>query len=159
MSPRAQAGAAHAGTLPAAQASRTHGWGTTTMATLPPQLAATPVTAILTRDVATITADRPLAEVGQLMLNEGHGGYAVVDANGTLIGMISELDLIGKRGQVVGDVMSRGLISVPETATAADVATLMGLHGLRRVPVVRDGRLLGMVRRSELLRIVVASMT
>jgi len=77
----------------------------------------------------------------------------VVSADGALVGMVSAYDIISKRGQTVGEIMSRGVISVGEEASADQVASLMGLHGIRRVPVVREGQLVGIVSRSDLLRL------
>src|SRR5215218_343955 len=77
----------------------------------------------------------------------------VVDADGTLVGMVSEYDVISKRGTIVAEIMSRGVLSVGEDANTDQVAGIMGLHGIRRVPVVRDGRLVGIVSRTDLLRL------
>src|SRR3954452_20275204 len=48
--------------------------------------------------------------------------------------------------------MSPGCIGVPDTMLARDVATLMHSKGIKRVPVLRDGKLVGIVARSDLIR-------
>src|SRR4051794_22880784 len=104
---------------------------------------APPVRDIMTGDVATTTPDRPILDFARDLLDRGLSSMPVVDAHGALIGMVSEYDVISKRGQIVGDIMSRGVISVPDDTTTDHVAGLMGLHGIRRLPVLHDGRLVG----------------
>jgi CBS domain-containing protein len=121
-----------------------------------PEQTAVPVRAIMSRDVATTTPDTTVVDLARQLLDRGLGGMPVVDAGGALIGMVSEYDVISKRGATVAEIMSRGVLSVPEDATADQVAGIMGLHGIRRVPVVRDGRLVGLVSRTDLLRLFVS---
>jgi CBS domain-containing protein len=116
---------------------------------------APPVREIMSADVATTTPDRAVADFARELLDRGLSGMPVVDADGALIGMVSEYDVISKRGQTVGEIMSRGVISVTDDTDTDQVAGLMGLHGIRRLPVVRDGRLVGIVSRTDLLRLFV----
>ena len=75
----------------------------------------------------------------------------VVDSSGKVIGMVSGFDVISKRGRTVGEIMSRGVVSVKPGDSLDAVIQLMGLHGIRRVPV-REGELLvGIISRSDLL--------
>ena len=116
---------------------------------------AVPVRTIMTVDVATTTPETTVADLARQLLDCGLGGMPVVDSEGTLVGMVSEYDVISKRGATVAEIMSRGVLSVGEDATTDQVAGIMGLHGIRRVPVVRDGRLVGIVSRTDLLRVIV----
>jgi predicted transcriptional regulator len=110
------------------------------------------VAEIMTTVVVTTTADRPVEEVARELRARGFSGLPVVDEAGIPIGMVSEFDVISKRGRTVADIMTRGAISVTDETSAQQVVDLMGSHGIRRVPVVRDGRLVGIVSRSDLLR-------
>jgi len=58
--------------------------------------------------------------------------------------------------QRVADVMTRGIISVHETATLREVARLIMLHRIKRVPVVQDRKVLGVVGRADLLRALIS---
>ena len=116
---------------------------------------APPVREIMSADVATTSPDRAVLDFARELLDRGLSGMPVVDEEGALIGMVSEYDVISKRGRTVGEIMSRGVISVPDDAGADHVAGLMGLHGIRRLPVLRDGRLVGIVSRTDLLRLFV----
>jgi CBS domain-containing protein len=116
---------------------------------------AVPVREIMTGDVETTTPETTIAELARQLLDGGYSGMPVVDADGLLVGMVSEYDVISKRGTTVAEIMSRGVISVAEDAGTDHVAGIMGLHGIRRVPIVRDGRLIGIVSRTDLLRLFV----
>jgi CBS domain-containing protein len=105
------------------------------------------------RDPATTTPDRSLDEVALELIGRGLSGMPVLDADGRLVGIVSEYDLIAKRGRTVGEVMSRGVVSAAEDAEAAELAGLMGLHGIRLVPICRDERLVGVVDRGDLVRL------
>jgi CBS domain-containing protein len=111
------------------------------------------VAEIMTMEVVTTTADRPVEEVARELRTRSFGGLPVVDEAGIPIGMVSEFDIISKRGHAVAEIMTRGVISVGDETSADQVVALMGVHGIRRVPVVRDGRLVGIVSRSDLLRL------
>ena len=81
----------------------------------------------------------------------------VVDPSGALVGVISEHDILSKSGATVSDVMSRGVITIGANASAADAAQLMGLHGVHLLPVVEGSALVGVVTRSDLLRLYTQS--
>lgn len=108
---------------------------------------------IMTRDVITTSIDEPVERVARQLSKHGISGMPVVNTDGALVGMISEYDIISKRGKTTGDIMSRGVISVDAEAEAEQVATIVSMHGIRRVPVVRDGELIGIVSRADLVRL------
>lgn len=118
-----------------------------------------PITAaeLMTRDVVTASPATPVAELARTLLAHSIGGMPVVDETGRLVGMVSGFDVISKAGETTGEVMSRGVVSVTEDAGIEDVISLMGLHGIRRVPVCRDRHLVGIISRSDLLRHYVRS--
>ena len=60
-------------------------------------------------------------------------------------------------GQTAEQVMSTRVLTVTETDTAADVARIMGQHRIKRLPVMRDGKLAGIVTRADLLKILAGS--
>jgi len=136
---------------------------------------------VMTTTVITVTPDTPVQEVARLLLESGISGVPVVDAQGALAGIVSEGDLIdrvdgepGRRrrswwlelvrppedqardylklhGQRAQDVMTRDVVSVAEDAPLGEIARLLEKHRVKRVPVLRDGRLVGIVSRANLL--------
>ena len=106
---------------------------------------------IMTRKVVTTKTDRSIWDTARVLLDKGYGGMPVVDSDGKLIGMVSGFDVISKSGITVGEIMSRGVVYVNPTDSLEDVIHLMGLHGIRRVPVCEGERLVGIISRSDLL--------
>jgi CBS domain-containing protein len=138
---------------------------------------------IMTRDVAVVHPETTLMAAVKLMASRRISGMPVVDQHGTLVGMMSEGDVLGwhegfserearwfdllaegrelapdflrevqeQRRKVKG-LMSKNPITVTETTPAREIASLMHAHGIKRVPVLRDGKLVGIVTRTDLVR-------
>lgn len=107
---------------------------------------------LMTRAVVSARVETPVMELARLLLEHQIGGVPVIDDAGELVGMVSGFDVISKPGHTTGDIMSRGVVSVREIDGVEDVVSLMGLHGIRRVPVCEHRRLVGIISRSDLLR-------
>ncbi len=113
------------------------------------------------------------------MLEYGINSLPVLDGDGRLVGMVRIRDVLRvpapshsdtrivkwtplheKAAQLalttVDQVMARQVISVSEATTAMEVAALMANRGVHPIPVVRDGRLLGVVGRADVVRALLA---
>lgn len=140
---------------------------------------------LMTTSLVVVPPETPVAGVAELLASRGISAVPVTNAEGALLGLVTEGDLIrrlaeekrGPLGWFLGlfgdsrklaerfakahgaraeDVMTRGLVTVGEDASADDIARLMEKHQIRRVPVLRDGKLIGIVSRADLLRAVLA---
>jgi CBS domain-containing protein len=107
---------------------------------------------IMTAEVITVTPDISVERVARLMFERAISGLPVVDDEGMLVGIVSEFDVITKRGAVVGDIMSRNVVSVGEDTDPETIAELVG-QNIRRLPVLRDGRVVGIISRSDLIKL------
>lgn len=136
---------------------------------------------VMTIDVISVTPETPLREIAKLMCTKRISGVPVVDQENRIIGIVSEADLIGHvkivgerrpswwlsafvhgsllarefaktHGRTAGDVMTPDVITVAPTASVAEIATILEQHRIKRVPVVEDGKLVGIVTRSNLLQ-------
>jgi CBS domain-containing protein len=136
---------------------------------------------IMSRPVVTVTPDTPTVEAARLMLLHHIGGLPVVDAAGELVGIVSDGDFIraavagpGRRrgrwlgllmnrdhstsellhvaGRVVGDIMTPDPVTVTEDATLADIAQTMEDGNVKRVPVVDDGHVVGILSYADFVR-------
>jgi CBS domain-containing protein len=133
---------------------------------------------IMTSKVVTVRPDADLATLARLLLDNKISAAPVVDEEDHLIGIISEDDLLGlppaqslrawwlrlfddeavcleelanARHLRVGDVMTRHVVAVLDQAPIDLVVGLMHRRKLKRVPVIRDGKLVGIVSRGDLL--------
>ncbi|MFV2069727.1 MAG: CBS domain-containing protein [Pirellulales bacterium] len=117
----------------------------------------------MTDDVLTFSPETTVDDAIRTLLERRISGAPVVDADGQIRGIISEYQLLevvftpNLRSSTVGKCMTADVVTVSEDAPLTDVATQFVLHRIRRLPVVRDGRLVGVVSRRDLLRKVVES--
>ena len=136
---------------------------------LPAQLT---VRDIMTERPRTVTPDTDLKDAARDMVRLGVGGLPVVDDSGLVIGMIGERELLrslsgylqGGRAegartpggpatrQTVREAMTRQVLCVSPDQAIADVSSMMTNKDVHRVPVVRDGRIVGMLTRGDIVR-------
>jgi CBS domain-containing protein len=107
---------------------------------------------IMTRDVITVTPEMSLDELHEAISRNGIHGVPVVDHSGRLVGMVGVDDLAGKFGTVVLHIMERHPVTAPEDAPVGEIASLMLTRRISRVPILRDGRLVGIVCASDIIR-------
>jgi CBS-domain-containing membrane protein len=141
------------------------------------------VTEIMTRDVAYVFRETPVWEVAELMAKRKISGVPVVDASGSVEGVISHRDFLeamggSKRGtfmeiiadclkgsgclavevrtQCAQDIMTTPAVTATQATTVMEVADVMARRGINRIPVVDDhGKLIGIVSRADVVRATV----
>lgn len=115
--------------------------------------------------VKTVKPDDMVHDAVRLLVAHGISGAPVVDDTGQLVGMLSEKDCIQALMRAVverlpsskvKDVMSRQVVTIPPETHLLTVAHLFLTKSLRRIPVVRDGKLVGQISRHDLLKRAVA---
>jgi CBS domain-containing protein len=107
---------------------------------------------IMTREVVTVREDAPVREVAQLLDQRHISGLPVCDAGGHIAGVVSEFDLIAKPdAHTAGEAMSRDVISVMEDTSVDEVRYLLVQRRIKRVPVLRGQKLVGIVSRADLV--------
>jgi len=136
---------------------------------LPEQLT---VRDVMSDQPRTVHADTPLKEAARTMVRAGLGALPVIDADRRVVGMVSERDIIrhllttqvfsgadvrsmmmpGSASRSVRDVMSRQVMCVAPEQPIAEVASLMSNKDVDRVPVVREGQLVGFLTRGDIVR-------
>ena len=136
---------------------------------LPEQLT---VRDVMSDQPRTVLADTPLKEDARTMVRAGLGALPVIDAERRVVGMVSERDIIrhlltmqvfsgadvrsvmapGTPPRSVRDVMSRQVMCVAPEQPIAEVASLMSNKDVDRVPVVREGQLVGFLTRGDIVR-------
>jgi CBS domain-containing protein len=140
---------------------------------------------VMTTPVVTVSPETPVAEIARRLLQRRISAVPVIDAEGRPVGIVSEGDLM-RRPEAAGvrhsswwlaliaepetqareyvkthggharDVMTSAVTTVTEDASIEAIATLLEKHRIKRVPVVRDGKVVGIVSRANLLQGVAA---
>jgi CBS domain-containing protein len=121
---------------------------------------------VMSGPVVTVHPEMPGDAAAALLVANGIGGAPVVDDDGRLVGMVDEGDLVRGRGvprgwrvenlpgPMVGEVMTRQVVVCGPDEDLAEVVARMLDRRIRSVPVVVEGRPVGMVGRRDVLRVV-----
>jgi CBS-domain-containing membrane protein len=136
---------------------------------------------VMTTPALAVTPDTDVQAVAELLLECRISAVPVVDEDGRVCGIVSEGDLINRadagtrhrrswwlemlrgseeqardflrsRGRRVKDVMTSDVVAAAEDTPLADIAALLEKHRIKRVPVLRDGKIVGIVSRADLLQ-------
>ncbi len=113
---------------------------------------------IMSFPVKTVSPETTMQEVGKTLLKYGHTGVPVV-MNDQLVGVISRRDVDkalkhGLQHAPVKGFMTKDAITVKPDLSWEEVQRLMVVHDIGRLPVVEDGQLVGIVSRSDVLRLI-----
>lgn len=111
------------------------------------------------REVVTIRAEAPIRDAADLMRDKATGSLVVIADGGRAVGMLTDRDLLERviaEGRDVGvthvaDVMSQPLHNANPTDKLERIVGLMSAKGIRRVPIVQDGELVGIVALDDVL--------
>src|SRR5439155_19874670 len=109
---------------------------------------------IMTRKVCTIHPEASVQEVAQLLSYKRISGAPVVNAAGMIIGIVTEADIISKvdrEGLRVADIMSHEIIAVQEETPVNEIAKLLAERRIKRVPVLCNGKPVGIVSRADIV--------
>lgn len=144
---------------------------------------------IMTTNVITVTPDTTVEAVAKLITEKGISGVPVVDGGGSLVGLVSEGDIISRlknlhiptyfqllggviyfenpkklegdikkmTAYLVKDLMTSEVFSVGMEAPVEEIATLMAVKKINRVPVVDQNKLVGIISRSDIVRTLIKS--
>lgn len=120
-----------------------------------------PVGEVMTKEVVTVSPKDTIAKAAKLMSSRRVGCLVVVQ-NNQPVGIITERDILTKvvgldlraSKVLVAEVMSSPLVTVPPTMEVSEAAKLMAKKEIRRLPVVNEGKLVGIVTASDLASVV-----
>jgi len=141
---------------------------------------------IMTKKVVTVTPDTQISDIAKLMIKNHISAVPVVDPDGAVVGLVSEGDLMRRvegaaqarqswwlsliaaptselkdfvivHGRFAHDVMTRNVKTIPPDMPIGEIAVLLEKNHIKRVPVIDDGRLVGIVSRANLLQGLVSA--
>lgn len=135
---------------------------------------------VMTRQVVTVAEETTVAEVARIMRERGFSAVPVLDKAGRLVGIVSEGDLIREllpryaelleeeryrtdteyteqraaslRQRPVGEIMTHGVFTVAEDAPLLKAAALLQLKRIKRLVVVRQGEVVGLIGRRDIIK-------
>ena len=107
---------------------------------------------VMTTRVVTITEDQSKQQAARLLSQHRISGLPVVNTDQVVVGVVTEYDVIGKEGQTVGEIMTRGVISVTPDTELEEVSHLLVHERIKRLPVLDQGKLVGIVSRADLVK-------
>jgi CBS domain-containing protein len=141
---------------------------------------------IMVRDVITVPPTATVQEIASTLVRNHISAVPVVDAHGGVLGIVSEGDLMRRaeigterlrswwlhlftpaetlshefvkaHGRKASDVMTSPAVTAAPDASLADIAGVLERHRIKRVPIVKDGRLVGIVSRANLVQALAAA--
>lgn len=107
---------------------------------------------VMTTRVITVTENQTKQQAARLLAQHRISGLPVVNTDHVVVGVVTEYDVISKEGQTVGEIMTRGVISVTSDTDLEDVGQILVHERIKRLPVLDSGRLVGIVSRADLVR-------
>ncbi|MDI6892562.1 MAG: CBS domain-containing protein [Actinomycetota bacterium] len=138
---------------------------------------------LMTKEVITVKKEAPVRETIDLLLKNRITGLPVIDKTGKVLGIVSESDLVYKletmlpttsywadrkkfkeerwkmMATTAGEIMSTNLIYATEDAPIEEIATLMLEKRIKRLPILRDGKLVGIISRADVLKSILTEST
>lgn len=118
---------------------------------------------VMSTDLVVLPENATVEEAIRSLLKHHVSGAPIVDEQGCLVGIVSEFQLLEAiyrpevKQEQVRDLMTKDVITVREDAALSEVANLLLLHRIRRVPVVREGEMVGIITRRDLLQSTVGA--
>lgn len=116
---------------------------------------------IMTRQVICIKKDTPICEAIRLMVKNNVTGVPVVEEDMTLVGMLSEQDVLrlfhtydDEKDRTVNDFMTQPVVHFEEEEPLLDVCYCLRDNSIRRVPITSNGKVAGVVSRSDILKCI-----
>jgi CBS-domain-containing membrane protein len=139
---------------------------------------------IMNRDIVSVPPEMTVVNLGRFFIDHELSGAPVIDRDGTLIGIVTENDLISRSKRLhlptvlrvfdafiplggyaemeaeikkmaassVADICTRDVSTITEETSVEDMATIMIERGLHHLPVLREGKVVGMVGKHDLIR-------
>ncbi|MAF49916.1 MAG: CBS domain-containing protein [Rhodospirillales bacterium] len=140
---------------------------------------------IMTTNVITAAPEQTVADVAKLLIDRRISAVPVVDGEGNLLGIVSEGDLVHRvmgdieaprswwltilgdpsdipdeyvklHGTTAGDVMTKDVITAPSFTPVASIAEMLEGKHIKRVPIVDEGKLVGIVSRANVIQALIA---
>ncbi len=114
---------------------------------------------VMTSEVITADPSMTVTELARLLAEKRISGVPVVDYKGSLIGIVSQADILSRKmGQdTVRAIMTSDVVAVDESESVQEIAYLLSMKRINRVPVLREGKVVGIVSRTDIVKAMAES--
>jgi len=116
---------------------------------------------VMTEEVVSVRLDTPVEEALELLLEHEISGVPVVGEDMTLLGIVTEKDLLGLlfgpqgiKGKTVEEYMTQPAVHFDENESLEEICQCLVDVTFRRVPVTKDGKVVGIVSRPDVIRTI-----
>ncbi len=115
---------------------------------------------IMTKNVITVSESTPRYVAMELLLADNVTGLPVLDRDGTLVGIVTEKDMLTLLNNnriehvTAGDLMTRDVVSFRESDDLSEINKCLKERSFRRVPILSGGKLVGIVSRTDIMKVI-----
>ncbi len=108
---------------------------------------------IMTKRVVTVSPCTSVKELSEILAKKRISGVPVVDEQKRVVGIVTEADILAKPGaKTVEEIMTKRVISVTPDTPVEEIAKLLAKKKIKRVPVIAEGKLVGIVSRADIVK-------
>ena len=109
---------------------------------------------VMTRDIITVSPSTKVKSLAMILIKNQISGAPVADKDGKILGIVSEADIVAKKGKDAKAIMSKKVISIRQDASVEEIAQLMVTHAIKRLPVMEGGEIIGIVSRADIVNAI-----
>ena len=106
---------------------------------------------IMTKDIITVSPTMSVKALAMTLIKNQISGAPVAGKDGKIVGVVSEADIVAKKGKDVRSIMSKKVIRVAENTPVEQIAQLMTTHAIKRLPVMSGASIVGIVSRADIV--------
>lgn len=109
---------------------------------------------IMTTSVVSVSPTMTVQDLARVLAANKISGAPVVDYKGELLGIVSEADVLSRKlGQeTVLSIMTTDVVAVADTESVHEISLLLSIKRINRVPVLHDGKLVGIISRTDIVK-------
>jgi len=119
-----------------------------------------PVSEVMSFPVITATKDATVYDIANIMKEKNIGAVVIVEGNEP-VGIVTERDIVKRvvsknlkpKDVLAEEVMSKKIVTISQNASITEAAKIMATHGVKRLPVVENGELVGIITQSDIVKV------
>ena len=106
---------------------------------------------IMTKEIITVSPKMTVKKLALTLIKNQISGAPVAEKSGKIVGIVSEADIVAKKGRDVKAIMSKNVLRVAADTSVEEIAQLMTTHSIKRVPVMLGEKVVGIISRADIV--------